>query len=146
MGGKWGSYVKTKKTKQQVALERRRELGAKYFTPIDELVSLAATAKVKVKRLPYVPPEDPVASPPIDPGAPVTGPCQAHVDYFRAWRAAGRPRGKVAAPANAEASRKGGVSCAKRVRCVTHGITSNPAAMGVHRKKHHGTCAIERIS
>jgi hypothetical protein len=28
----WGSYVKLKKSKQQVALERRRELGNAFFT------------------------------------------------------------------------------------------------------------------
>jgi hypothetical protein len=55
----WGGYVKPRKHKQQVALERRRELGKKYFTPIGELISLAATARVSVKRLPYVQPEDP---------------------------------------------------------------------------------------
>jgi hypothetical protein len=33
----WGGYQKPKKTKQQLALERRRELGVKYFSPIDEL-------------------------------------------------------------------------------------------------------------
>jgi hypothetical protein len=29
----WGGYQKRKKTKHQIALERRRERGAKYFTP-----------------------------------------------------------------------------------------------------------------
>jgi hypothetical protein len=97
MGG-WGGYVKPKKSKRQVALERRRALGEKYFTPIDELVSLAATTRVKVKRLPYVPPEDPVvAAARADPDAPATAPCQSWVDGHRRWRAAERPRGKVAA-------------------------------------------------
>jgi hypothetical protein len=76
----WGGFVKPKKSKQQVALERRRELGVKFFTPIDELVSLAATAKVKIKRLPCVPPEYLASRPPLYPGAPTTGPCQTWVD------------------------------------------------------------------
>ena len=94
----WGGYQKPKKSKQQLALERRRELGNKFFTPIDELRQLVASARVKVRRLPYVPPEDPaVASARTDPDAPVTGPCQSWVDGHRRWREAGRPRGKLAA-------------------------------------------------
>jgi hypothetical protein len=103
----WGSYVKPKKSKQQVALERRRGLGNKFFTPIDELRQLAAPAKVKVKRLLYVPPEDPaVASARTDPGVPVTGPCQAWIDGHRRWREAGRARGKAATPEPTERRRK----------------------------------------
>ena len=103
----WGSYVKPKKSKQQVALERRRELGNKFFSPLDELRQLAAIAKVKVKRLPYVPPEDPaVASARTDPDAPVTGPCQSWVDSHRRWREAGRPRGKVATTEPSERQKK----------------------------------------
>src|ERR1700709_122736 len=102
----WGSYVKLKKTKQQLALERRRELGNKFFTPIDELRQLAATARVKVKRLPYVPPDEPLASPSIDPGAPFTGPGRAWVEGHRRWRKAGRPRGKAATPEPSERQKK----------------------------------------
>jgi hypothetical protein len=102
----WGGYVKPRKTKRQAALERRHELGKIYFTPIDELVSLAATAKVKVKRLPYVPPEDPVTNVLVDPGAPLTEPCQAWVEGHRRWRDAGRPRGKVAPPEPTDRQKK----------------------------------------
>jgi hypothetical protein len=89
----WNGYVKPQKSKQQVALERRRKLGERYFTPVDELLRIAATAKVKVKRLPYVAPEDPVV--PRDPEAPTSGPCQTWVEGHRAWREAGRPRGEA---------------------------------------------------
>ena len=93
MPGGWGGYVKPKKSKQQVALERRRELGAKYFSPLDELQLIASTARVKVKKIPCVPPQDPVVV--RDPEAPLSGPCQTWVEGHRAWRKAGMPRSEA---------------------------------------------------
>ena len=104
MPGGWGGYKKPRKTKQQIALERRRELGNKFFSPIEELEQLVAKSRVKVKRLPCVPPEDPaIASARTDPDAPSRGPCQDWIEGHRRWREAGKPRGKVVAPKPPEA-------------------------------------------
>jgi hypothetical protein len=161
MPGGWGGYQKPKKSKQQVALERRRELGNKFFTPIDELQHLAATARVKVKRLPPAPHPNDVA--PRESDAPITGPCQDHVDYFRAWREAGRPRGKVIAAGPTERQKKLAaarahyeqkkakkaevkaekvMSCGQRLSCATHGYVGSPGNTARHRKKHVG-CVIK---
>jgi hypothetical protein len=77
----WGGYQKPKKSKQQLDLERRRELGQKYFSDIAELQAIAAKSKVRVKRLPPTPhPDEMIAVP-----APsVTGPCQLHVASMKA--------------------------------------------------------------
>jgi hypothetical protein len=81
----WGGYQKPKKTKEQIAAERRRELGAKYFSDIDELIAIAAKCRMKPKKLPPAPhPDDDLQAPPES----LVGPCQSHVAAFRAMRAA----------------------------------------------------------
>jgi hypothetical protein len=62
-----GRVRQAEEVEQQVALERRRALGNKFFTPIEELQRLATGAKVKAKPLPYVPPEDPAVVCPYAP-------------------------------------------------------------------------------
>jgi hypothetical protein len=100
----WGSDVKRKKTKADLRIEARREYGKRRPSDIEELVSLAADAKVKIQRLPPAPHPDDVA--PCETEEPVVGPCQAHVKYCRAWRAAGRPRGKAVTPEPTERQKK----------------------------------------
>ncbi len=103
----WGSYVKPKKTRADLRIEARREYGKRWPSDIEELQQIAAIAKMKVKRLPYVPPEDPaVAAARTDPGASITGPCQTWIDGHRAWREAGRPRDKAGAPEPTERQKK----------------------------------------
>jgi hypothetical protein len=79
----WGGYLKPKKSKEQIDLERRRELGKLFPSDTSELIAIAAKSKVKVKRLPPAPhPDDIIA----DPAPSVTGPCQLHVASMKARR------------------------------------------------------------
>src|SRR5271169_1669407 len=81
----WGSYQPRKKSPAALALERRRELGLKFPSDIDELIALAAKCRKKPKVLPPAPhPDD--DTPDLAPT--VVGPCQAHVANVKAWRAA----------------------------------------------------------
>jgi hypothetical protein len=80
----WGGFVRRPKTKSELALERRRELGEKYFSDIAELQAIAAKCRKKPKKLPPAPhPDDIIA----DPAPSVTGPCQLHVASMKARRA-----------------------------------------------------------
>jgi hypothetical protein len=54
----WGNYKPRKKTQAELDLERRRELGMKFYSDTAELVEIAAKARRKVKVLPYSPPDD----------------------------------------------------------------------------------------
>jgi hypothetical protein len=78
----WGGYQKPKKSQSEIDLERRRELGLRYYTPLEELQAIVAKSRVKVKKLPPVPEEPP------KPVEAFTGPCQAHVQNFKKHRAA----------------------------------------------------------
>jgi hypothetical protein len=80
----WGGFVRRPKSKAELALERRRELGEKYFSDIAELQAIAAKSRMKPKRLPPAQhPDDIIAEPPPS----VTGPCQLHIASMKARRA-----------------------------------------------------------
>jgi hypothetical protein len=81
----WGNYAPRQKSNEQLALERRRELGDKFYSDIDELVQLAARCKKKPKVLP---PGPPLVDDAPEPEPEVTGPCQLHVQHWKAVRAA----------------------------------------------------------
>jgi hypothetical protein len=79
----WGGYQKPKKSKQQLDLERRRELGMKFPSDTAELQAIAAKCRRKPKRLPPAPYPDDI----ITESAPsVVGPCQLHVASTKARR------------------------------------------------------------
>jgi hypothetical protein len=80
----WGGFVRKPKSKAELALERRRELGKKYFSDIEELRAIAAKCRPKPKKLPPAPRTDDIIS---DHAPTVTGPCQLHVASMKAWRA-----------------------------------------------------------
>jgi hypothetical protein len=69
----WGSYQPRKKTPAEPALERRRELGLKFPSDVEELIELAANCRKKPKVLPPAPHSDDIIaeSPPT-----VVGTCQ----------------------------------------------------------------------
>jgi hypothetical protein len=81
----WGGYQKPKKSKEQLDLERRRELGKKFHSDTSELIAIAAKSKVKVKKPAPTPhPDDDLQAAPES----FVGPCQLHVANMKAWRAA----------------------------------------------------------
>jgi hypothetical protein len=81
----WGNYAPRQKSNEQLALERRRELGNKFFSDIDELVQLAAECKKKPKVLP---PGPPLVDDAPEPEPEVVGPCQEWTRHWKAVRAA----------------------------------------------------------
>jgi hypothetical protein len=76
----WGGYQKPKKSKVQIDLERRRELGMKYPSNTSELIAIAAKCRSKPKKCPPAPHPDDIAPS-------VTGPCQLQVASMKARRA-----------------------------------------------------------
>ena len=81
----WGNYVKKSKTPAELDLQRRRELGLKHYSDIDELIAIASASKKKITRLPTAPnPDDDIYPAPEK----VAGPCQQHVQFFKNRRAA----------------------------------------------------------
>jgi hypothetical protein len=81
----WGNYAPRQKSNEQLALERRRELGDKFYSDIDELVQLAARCKKKPKVLP---PGPPLVDDAPEPEPEVVGPCQEWTRHWKAVRAA----------------------------------------------------------
>ncbi len=81
----WGGYKPRKKTKEMLAIERRRELAKQFPGGIDELIALAAACRKKANKLPPAPHPDHEVI--IDPAPSVIGPCQRHVASMKAWRA-----------------------------------------------------------
>jgi hypothetical protein len=80
----WGGYQRPKKSKEQIDLERRRELGKLFPSDISELQAIAAKCRKKPKKLPPAPHPDDIIT---DPAPSVTGPCQLHVASMKARRA-----------------------------------------------------------
>jgi hypothetical protein len=89
----WGRYIPRKKTKEQLAVERRRELAKQFPGTLEELQAIAARTRVKVKRLPAAPHRDDIITDSAPPS--VVGSCQQHVAHMKAWHAAKSP-GRVA--------------------------------------------------
>jgi hypothetical protein len=83
----WGNYAPRQKSNEQLALERRRELGKQFPGSLDELVQLAAKCKKKPKVLPPGPPLDDVVAP-AEPEPALMGPCQEWTRHWKAVRAA----------------------------------------------------------
>jgi hypothetical protein len=80
----WGGFVRKPKTKAELAAERRRELGEKYFSAFAELKAIVAKCRMKPKKFPPAPHPDDIIT---DPAPSVTGPCQLHVASMKARRA-----------------------------------------------------------
>jgi hypothetical protein len=60
----WGGFVRKPKTKAELAAERRRELGEKYFSAIAELQAMVAKCRMKPKKFPPAPhPDDIITDP-----------------------------------------------------------------------------------
>jgi hypothetical protein len=78
----WGGYQKPKKTQSEIDLQRRRELGMKHLDDIETLQAIAAKSRKKITRLPPVPEEPPA------PVEALVGPCQEHVQHWKAVRVA----------------------------------------------------------
>jgi hypothetical protein len=97
----WGGYQPRAKSQEQMAVERRSALVAKFGAgDISELVAIAARTKKKPKMIPYSPPSD--LAEPVCPEVP-QGPCQDWVENQRAWRVASKTaRPVVVAEAAAE--------------------------------------------
>ena len=79
----WGGFVRKPKSKAELALERRRDLGMKFPSDIAELQAIAAKCRMKPKKLPPAPHPDDIIT---DPAPSVTGPCQLHVASMKARR------------------------------------------------------------
>ena len=81
----WGGFVRRPKSKAELALERRRELGTRFPSDTAELIAIVAKCRMKPKKFPPAPHPDDIIT---DPAPSVTGPCQLHVASTKARRAA----------------------------------------------------------
>jgi hypothetical protein len=82
----WGNYQPRQKTPAELATERRRTLVEKFGAgDIDDLIALAAKCKKKVKLIPPAPRHDDDIP---EPAPAFVGPCQLHVQHWKARRAA----------------------------------------------------------